>query len=285
MTAGAAAGPIFAIDRMGRHGRMSAMTFDSIVSRRTVLRLGAAGAALAVGLPSADAAARRVGALILLARDLPTIAERIDFISRALIGTPYRGYTLIGGPHRPERFVVRDDCFDCVTYCETVLAAARAERLSDFEPELRRIRYHNGVVAWRARNHYFADWSANNVADGICTRVILPGGEIVDKTLTYMRALGPRRVSFDAIPRASVLANRARLMTGDIIGFLSSRPRLDYFHVGFVIIAPDGELLLRHAARSHGRVLDERLTHFLALNRVRRVTLLRPLEPVETIEV
>jgi len=32
-------------------------------------------------------------------------------------------------------------------------------------------------------------------------------------------------------------------------------------------------------------VLDQRLAHFLSVNRVRRVSLLRPLEPVETIEV
>ncbi len=261
------------------------MAFDSVVSRRTVLQLGAAGAALAGGLCSAEAARRRIDALILMARALPMIGQRIDFISRALIGTPYRGYTLIGGPHRPERFVVRDDGFDCVTYCETVLAAARSERLSDFEPELRRIRYHNGVVAWRARNHYFADWGKNNIADGICAPVTLPGGMAVDKTLTHMRALGPRRVSFDAIPRARLLANRERLMTGDIIGFLSQRPRLDYFHIGFVMIGPDGELLLRHAARSRHRVLNQRLAHFLAVNRVRRVTLLRPLERAVMMDV
>ena len=111
----------------------------------------------------------------------------------------------------------------------------------------------------------------------------LPGGVAIDKTISYMRALGPRRVSFDAIPRARLLANRDQLMTGDIIGFLSRRPRLDYFHVGFVVVGPDGELLLRHAARSRRRVLDERLAHFLGVNRVRRVTLLRPLEPVETV--
>ncbi len=261
------------------------MAFESVVSRRTVLQLGVAGAAFATGFRPAWAARARIDALILTAHALPTIAQRIEFISQALLGTPYRGYTLIGGPRRPERFIVRDDVFDCVTFCETVLAAARSERLSDYEPELRRIRYHNGVVTWRERNHYFADWSTSNVANGICARVDLPGGVAIDKTLTYMRALGRRRVSFDAIPRARLLANRHQLATGDIVGFLSRRPRLDYFHIGFVVVGPDGELLLRHAARSRGHVLDERLAHFLAVNRVRRVTLLRPLEPVETIAV
>ncbi len=260
---------------------MNGLAFD----RRRMLQMLAGSAALAVAPWPAEAARARIDALILMARALPTMAQRIDFISRALIGTPYRGHTLIGGPHKPERFVVRDDGFDCVTFCETVLAAARSERLSDFEPELRRIRYHNGVISWRARNHYFADWSTSNVSNGVCARVPVPGGVAIDKTVSYMRALGPRRVSFDAIPRARLLANREQLLTGDIIGFLSRRPRLDYFHIGFVVVGPDGELLLRHAARSRHRVLDQRLAHFLSVNRVRRVSLLRPLEPVDTVEV
>jgi hypothetical protein len=42
-----------------------------------------------------------------------------------------------------------------------------------------------------------------------------------------------------------------------------------------IVIGRDGELWLRHAAKSKGRVLDERLARFLKVNRVRAVTLLR----------
>ncbi len=76
--------------------------------------------------------------------------------------------TLIGGPRQPEKFVVRDDGFDCVTFCETVLAAADAHDLASFETQLRAIRYRNGVVDWRERNHDFAAWCARNVANGLC---------------------------------------------------------------------------------------------------------------------
>ena len=49
--------------------------------------------------------------------------------------------------------------------------------------------------------------------------------------------------------------------------------------MGFVSFARDGELLLRHASKSRHRVLDERMDRFVADNRVRYVTLLRPEEP------
>jgi hypothetical protein len=210
---------------------------------------------------------------------LPTVAARIAHISRALIGTPYRGYTLIGGPDEPEQFVTRDDCFDCVTFCETVLAAARVFKAADYAAALRRIRYRNGRVDWYERNHYFSDWSEANVANGVCRAVAMPGAAALEKTVSYMPALGRRHMALVAAPASALIAHKERLATGDIIGFLSQRPRLDYFHTGFIVVDAEGTVWLRHASKSRRRVLDERLDRFLAHNGVRRVTLLRPQEP------
>ncbi len=248
-------------------------------NRRHFLAILAGAAAAAAGVRPGLAGEMRIAGLIAAADALPTVAQRIDFISQALLGTPYRGFTLIGGPQKAEQFVIRDDGFDCVTFCETVLAAARVGRAGDFDGALRRIRYREGSVEWRERNHYFSDWSEFNIANGICRAVVLPGGTPIDKALTYERGLEPRRALFTAIPRASLATYRDRLMTGDIIGFLSERPGLDYFHTGFVVAQRDGRLVLRHAAKSRRRVVDEDLLRFVVRNRVKRVTLLRPQEP------
>ncbi|MGC2073782.1 MAG: N-acetylmuramoyl-L-alanine amidase-like domain-containing protein, partial [Pseudolabrys sp.] len=103
------------------------MSSNVVANRRSFIRLfvGAAGALIAKPT-QAPAAETRIGRLINEARQKGTVSQRIDFISGTLRGTPYLGYTLIGGPTRPEKFVVRDDAFDCVTFCETVLAAAIA---------------------------------------------------------------------------------------------------------------------------------------------------------------
>ena len=255
------------------------MAFDRHLSRRSVLGLFAGGAALAVGGPAAQAEHARMTRLIEKTQALPSIGECIDLISRALIGTPYRGYTLIGGPRKAEQFVTRDDVFDCVTYCEAVLAAAMARTPAGYKDTLRQIRYRDGAVAWRERNHYFSQWCARNIANNLCRPVAVPGVAAIDKTLTWMPELGAARMSIAAVPRASLLANKELLVTGDIIGFLSQRPRLDYFHIGFVIVAPDGSLWLRHAAKSRRRVLDEPLVRFLNVNRVKAVTVLRPRGP------
>ncbi|MFZ0847523.1 MAG: N-acetylmuramoyl-L-alanine amidase-like domain-containing protein [Pseudolabrys sp.] len=249
-----------------------------MINRRRLLQTFAAGAALAAGVPRGLAGEARISSLIVEAKALPGVAQRIDFIAAALRGTRYRRYTLIGGPQQPEKFVVRDDGFDCVTFCETVLAAAMAHDLGEFENNLRAIRYHNGVVAWRERNHYFFEWGQHNIDNKTCRPVALGGAVELQKTVYWHRELGRRHFSMSVIPRATLLANKDKLATGDIIGFVTMRPNLDYFHVGFVAFGKDGGLLLRHASLSQRRVLDERMDGFLSANRVRYVTLLRAME-------
>jgi hypothetical protein len=250
----------------------------SAVSRRQALQLLAGGAAWTAGAGPALAGESRIERLIVEARVYDHISQRIDYISNALRGSRYRGYTLIGGPYRPEKFVVRDDGFDCVTFCETVLAAAIARNFAEFEPRLREIRYHNGVVNWYERNHYFFEWSRHNVENKLCRVIAMDGAVEIEKTVHWHRALGKRRFSMLGIPGAVFLANKNMLMNGDIVGFVTRRPNLDYFHVGFVALTASGDLLLRHASQSRHRVLDERMDHFAAVNHVSYVTLLRPVD-------
>jgi hypothetical protein len=250
---------------------------DAIFSRRTMLQILAGGAALAAA-PSL-AAESRIARLISEATALPTIAQRMDFISRALRGTTYKGFTLIGGPRRAEQFVMRDDAFDCVTFCETVLAAAIAHDMGEFEQVLRKIRYRNGTVSWRERNHYYFEWSRHNIENKTCRAIDMDGAVPLRKTVDWHRKLGRRKFVINAIPHTTFFANRKQLSNGDIIGFVSQRPNMDYFHVGLIAFGDNGELLLRHASKSRRRVLDDRMDQFVAQNRVRYVTLLRPLEP------
>jgi hypothetical protein len=248
---------------------------DQPATRRTLLRLlvGAPLLALAESARAADGAL--IERLIKQAGAHARVADRIEFVSRALLGVRYEAHTLIGGPRRPEQFVVREDAFDCVTYCEFVLAAALSHDRGEFESWLRRIRYENGNVRWDQRNHYFADWCRRNIENRICHPVAVNGSTTIDKTVDLVRGLGRRRVSFAAVPRAALLANKSSLAKGDVIGFASNRPNMDFFHTGLVTFRPDGTLMLRHASQSRGRVLEERMETFVAVNPVRYVTLLR----------
>jgi N-acetylmuramoyl-L-alanine amidase-like protein len=252
-------------------------------TRRNMLRLlaglplFAAAASPAAATPAA-AKAQPIGRLIEQGRALPQVAQRIDFISHALLGVRYQAHTLIGGPNYPERFVVRDDAFDCVTFCEVVLAAAVAANASEFETALRRIRYQHGTVQWYQRNNYFADWSQRNIANGICEAVKIEPSLVIDKTVTWHRELGRHPVSILAVPKAALLEQSRLLSAGDIIGFTSRRSDLDYFHTGLIAFDRDGTLLLRHASQRRGRVVEEKMAAFVTVNPVKYVTLLRATE-------
>lgn len=249
--------------------------FDS-PSRRTVLSLLAASG-LASVIPS-FAGDELIGKLIADSRQFPDISRRIEFISGALVGKRYKSNTLIGGPRSKEQFVLRDDAFDCVTYCEVVVAAAQARDLPSFEANLRAIRYKNGEVEWRERNHDFTVWYERNVANGIFRALTVGSTVEVRKTITVPPELGKRSYSIAATPRTVLLKHRDKLAVGDIMGFVSLRPGLDYYHCSFVVAGKDGGPMLRHASLSHGRVVNEKIETFFNVNKVRYVTLLRPQE-------
>ena len=246
-------------------------------TRRRFVQLIAGGTLLAAGRAAAAEPAR-IARLIKAAQSHARISQRIDFISSALLGLKYQAHTLIGGPNRPEVLVVREDAFDCVTYCETVLAAALVKDVAAFQAALRRIRYDRGQVAWDRRNHYFAEWGKRNVENGICRRVPMEPAVDIDKTVSWYPNLGRRQVSMRAIPRATLMANRRLLTSGDIIGFVSQRPSLDFYHTGFVVLK-GGAVMLRHASQSRGRVIEETMDTFIAVNGVQYVTLLRAADP------
>lgn len=157
----------------------------SAFSRRALLGFAAAGAAYLVrpGL----AHERLLPRLIEEARAYPSMSERIAYISHALLGAPYITDPLGGGPDEKERLTLREDGFDCVTFCETVLAAARSRTPDAFAFELRKLRYRDGKIDWFARNHYFVEWGINNIANGTCRALVLPGQSASARRSTICR--------------------------------------------------------------------------------------------------
>ena len=71
---------------------------------------------------------------------------------------------------------------------------------------------------------------------------------------------------------------------GRIIGITSERPSIDYYHTGLIAFGRNGELRMRHASLSHGRVVEETMAAFAVANPVRYVTLLRAAETTPVVE-
>ena len=253
--------------------RFSDQIMRNAPTRRMFLRL-LAGAPLIAASMRSEAREPVIPRLIRQARAHKNVSDRIEFISRALLGTPYQANTLIGGPRQKEQFVLRDDAFDCVTYCEAVLAAANVNDYSQYQELLRRIRYVQGEVRWPERNHDFAQWSRRSVENKICRPVVIAPAATVEKTLNG-DGLGTRRYAISAVATPALMTNRKILQAGDVIGFVSRRSELDFFHTGFIAFDRRGALMLRHASRTRGKVVDDDMASFVAATGVKYVTLLR----------
>jgi cell wall-associated NlpC family hydrolase len=204
-------------------------------------------------------------------------AGRIDVISRHFLGRPYKPNPLIGTADTPEVFAASLDGFDCVTYIETVVALDRSFSVDDFTNWLRKIRYDRGLIQWARRNHYMTSWIRNNVREGIISPLSMPAVPMVsrERILNVVPGLSPRRTRLKCVPKRSVLRLQQFLQTGDLIFFASTRKHLDVFHAG--IIVRDGKrVLMRHASRSKGFVVEQELSEFLKSNRMAGVIVMRP---------
>jgi cell wall-associated NlpC family hydrolase len=203
-------------------------------------------------------------------------ADRIDILSASFLGYPYKVNALTGSAETPEMFTAALDGFDCVTYIETVLALARSGNVDEFVDWLRRVRYEDGEIDWRRRNHYMTSWIRNNVRAGVLRRLAgkLP---VVRKNriLNVVPGLPSRKEQFQCIPKRFVPQLAEKLRTGDLIFFGSTRSHHDIFHCGIIVRSRD-RLLLRHASRSRGHVFDQELAEFLKKNRMSGLIVVRP---------
>ncbi|HLQ76099.1 MAG TPA: N-acetylmuramoyl-L-alanine amidase-like domain-containing protein [Terriglobia bacterium] len=211
-----------------------------------------------------------------------SVALRMEAISRQFLGRPYITNPLIGSAETPEVFTSAENGFDCVTYIETVLARAHARDTKNFTENLQRIRYDNGRVEWKRRNHYMTNWIRNNARDGLLRQVDFGNAAITKRRrLNMVPGLPAQSQRFSCIPKRLLPKVDDRIHSGDLIFFASTRPQLDVFHCGIVI--RDGErLLLRHASRSQGGVVEQELSTFLKANRMAGVILARPVDSPET---
>jgi hypothetical protein len=224
---------------------------------------------------------RRVRQVLAEANRDRTSSSRIETLSRHFLGYAYKPFPLIGSAETPEVFTASLDGFDCVTYIETVLALSRAATVDSFINGLRMIRYEHGRIEWKRRNHYMAGWIRNNLCDGTVRRI--PASTVPTVTrerfLNVLPGLPARRARIRSVPKKALPRLARYLRTGDLIFFASTRNNLDFFHAGIIVCKGD-QLLMRHASRSQGCVVEQDLADFLKKNRMAGVVAVRPREAV-----
>jgi len=240
------------------------------------------------------------------------IGERTAAVGRALVGTPYKHFTL-EIDDRVEAPSVNLTGVDCWTFFESALAFARMLDLpaEQWTPEtmlkfIELDRYRGGTCdgTYLSRLHYLEDWQTDNTSRGLIedltrqlggVRVRHVTGEMTLhwKSYRYMRANPVLRGSIYAmeervrqmplyhIPKSKVAAVESKLRSGDIIGITTNDPGgAGTSHVGLAYRTSDGVLHFMHASapRNYNRVvLDTRLSQYLQHYRTTAgITVARP---------
>lgn len=228
-------------------------------------------------------------------RSMP-IGERTAKVGLALLGTPYKNYTLELDT-RVETPCVNMAGMDCWTFFEIALGTARAVKASDKPTTgdlLRMIeldRYRGGRCngKFTSRLHHLEDWLQDNQRRGLVKDVTpsLPGARKLTRTMNYMGGgaskyfpqlkADPTMIPFMAtvekglsergiwyVPKASVPAAEKSLKNGDIICIVTTWHGSYTSHVGLAYRDSKGVLRFLHASKNAREViLDSRLSDYL----------------------
>lgn len=210
-----------------------------------------------------------------------SVTERMNFYSQLFMGMPY-GLTCVGdGPYalydtKPQ---LTFDTTNCMVYCEDVLALSISDSYENFFNNLQQIRYKDGIVGMKTRNHYtMADWLPENswllhdvvkeVAGGkakTLTRTISHKKFFAKKGITDMRYVKKdRTITVNYIPFDALMDVKENFHDGDILALLfKNLNNIFSAHMLMCYDAPNGKVI-RESSLSKGTVLDTSYDEWVA---------------------
>jgi hypothetical protein len=160
---------------------------------------------------------------------------------------------------------------NCMAYCEHTLALAISDGWDNFFNNLQQIRYKDGLIGMKTRNHYtMADWLPENnwILEDVANEV---GGSItesVTRTISHKRffskkgiedmsnVLPDRTITVNYIPLEALGNIADNFETGDILALLFSNMD-DIFSAHMLMIAEKNEQkLIRESSNSRMSTFD-----------------------------
>lgn len=202
-----------------------------------------------------------------------TVTERMNFYSQLFLGMPY-GLTCVGdGPYalydtKPQ---LTFDTTNCMVYCEDVLALSISDSYENFFNNLQQIRYKDGIVGMKTRNHYtMADWLPENswllhdVAKEVTgskaktlTRTISHKKFFAGKEIKDMRYVkDDRTMTINYIPFDALLEVKDNFRDGDILALLfKNLNNIFSAHMLMAYNTPNGKVI-RESSLSKKTTLD-----------------------------
>jgi len=202
-----------------------------------------------------------------------TITERMNYFSEKFLGMPYNLTCAGDGPYAlyETQPLVNFKETNCMVFCEHVLALSISDSWDNFFNNLQQIRYKDGIIGMRTRNHYTMvdwlpenKWLLNDVTKLIgsddtksFTRTISHKKFFSGKGISDLRYVLPdRTVTIDYIPFDKLPNVVDKMKTGDIFSLIFAN-KDDIFSAHMLLIMEkDGKKVVRESALTPKTTLD-----------------------------
>jgi cell wall-associated NlpC family hydrolase len=238
-----------------------------------------------------------------------SITDIVADIGKTFLGTEYLAQGI--EDKGEEHLIINLKGLDCTTFVENALAFARLIKMGrnsfkDYEGELQKIRYRNGVInKYPSRLHYFTDWIYDNQKKGIIDDITeLVGGKPLQFHLNFMsthpesylqlkehpefiteirkQEAEISRRNYFYIPKERIGFVENQIKNGDIIAFTTSIPGLDVSHIGIAVKMEDNRIHILHApiAGATVQITPDPLSAYI--NKIKKDTgiiVLKPFDP------
>ncbi len=209
-----------------------------------------------------------------------TVTERMKYYSKLFLDMPYDLTCAGEGPYAlyEPMSLVNFDSTNCMVYCEHVLALSISDSWDNFFNNLQQIRYKDGVIGMRTRNHYtMADWLPENswLLEDVSAKV---GGELTTqmtrkishkkffegKGITDLRYVkNDRQPTIDYLPFTVLKKNKHNLKSGDVLSLLFAK--LDNIFSAHMLMyfEKDGEGFMRESSSSKMTTFDTPISEWI----------------------
>lgn len=196
-----------------------------------------------------------------------TISDRISFYSEKFLGTVYNFNCVGDGPYAliESLPLVNFQETNCMAFCEHVLALSISDSWEIFFNNLQQIRYKDGIIGMRTRNHYtMADWLPENswILEDIsrkiggdytksATRIISHRKFFANKGIKDMRYVLPdREITIEYVPLKYIAESEKNIKPGDILALIYAN-KTNIFSAHMLIVAEkNGKLFIRESSKS-----------------------------------
>lgn len=232
-----------------------------------------------------------------------TVTEKMEYFSEMFLDMPYNLTCSGDGPYAlyDTEPLVNFDETNCMVFCEHVLALSVSDSWDNFFNNLQHIRYKDGIIGMRTRNHYtMADWMPENywlLHDATrkvggedtkkVTRIISHKTFFEGKGISDLRYVKPdRTITIDYLSFADLRKTIQNLRSGDILSLLFAK--LDNIFSAHMLMLFENEegMFIRESAMSKMTTFDtplnEWIDRYLDSKRYLGVAIMRVNEDINT---